>query len=54
MLQEKGRFDSSKRNYGGDNSRASIDKGVVIQESQPHNDRYKNDKAVRNTKSSRY
>ena len=38
MLQEKGRYDSSRRNYGGENSRAPIDKRMVVQESQSRND----------------
>ena len=46
MIQDHGRFDSSRRNYGGDNPRAPVERGVTIRESQPHNDRFREEKAA--------
>ena len=46
ILQDRGRYESSRRNYGGVNSRAPIDKGVTVREVQPCNDRFKEDKAA--------
>ena len=46
MIQDRGRFDSSRRNYGGENPRAIVEKGVTIQELQPRNDRFREEKAA--------
>ena len=46
MLQDRGRYNSSRRNYGGENSKAPVDKEVAFRETQPRNDRFKEDKTV--------
>ena len=48
MLQDGGRYESSRRNYGRDNSRIPVDNEVVVQEMQPCNDHLNEDKAVEN------
>ena len=30
MLQDRGRYEPSRRNFGGENSRAPVDKGVTV------------------------
>ena len=32
MLQDRGRYESSRRNYGGKNPRVPIDKGMTVKE----------------------
>ena len=32
MLQDRGRYESFRRNYGSDNSRVPVDNKVVVQE----------------------
>ena len=46
ILQDRGRYEPSKRNFGGENSRAPVDKGVTVQEVQPRNDRFREEKAT--------
>ena len=50
MLQNWEKYESSRRNYGSDNSRALVDNEVVVQEMQPHNDRLNEDKTTRKQK----
>ena len=47
MLKDGGRYESSRRNYGSDNSRAPVDNEVVVHEIQPYNDRLNKDKAAK-------
>ena len=35
MLQDKGRYEPPRRNFGGENSRAPVNKGVTVREVQP-------------------
>ena len=37
MLQDRGRYKSTRRNYKSENPKAPIDKGVTVRESQPRN-----------------
>ena len=46
MLQDRGRYEPSRRNYGSDNSRAPIDNEVVVHEMQLCSDRLNEDKAA--------
>ena len=46
MLQDRGRYELPRRNYSSENSRASIEKGVIIREPQPRYDRFREEKAT--------
>ena len=38
MLQDRGRYEPSRRNCGGENSKALVDKGMIVREVQPRYD----------------
>ena len=38
VLQNRGRYELPGRNFGGENSRAPVDKGVTVREVQPRYD----------------
>ena len=40
MMQDRGRYESARRNYGDDNPRAPVDNTVTVQEMQPRNKRF--------------
>ena len=46
MLQGRGRYKPSRRNYSSENSRASVEKGVTIREPQSRYDRFREEKAA--------
>ena len=46
IMQDRGRYESSRRSFGGDNSRASVENEVIVQEMQPRNERFQEDKAA--------
>ena len=46
ILQDRGRYDSSRKNYEDENSWALVDKEVAVRETKPRNDRFKEYKAV--------
>ena len=50
MMQDRGRYESSRRSFGGDNSRAPVDNEVTVQEMQLHNEHFQEDKATRKQK----
>ena len=50
MMQDQRRYESPRRNYGGDNSRTLVDEEVTIQDSQPRVDRFTKDKAAEKQK----
>ena len=44
MLQDRRRYEAPQRNFGGDNSRAQVERGVMSKEPQPQSDRYREEK----------
>ena len=46
ILQDRGRYGPPRRNFGGKNSRAPVDKGVTVQEVHPQYDRFREENAV--------
>ena len=46
MLQDRGRYEAPRRNYGGEVSRASVEKGVTNREPQMIYDKFREEKVV--------
>ena len=46
MLQDRGRYEPPRMDYGRENSKAPVDKRVIIREAQPRYDRFRKEKAA--------
>ena len=46
MSQDRGRYESSRRNFSSENSRALVDNEVTVREMQPCNEFFKKDKVA--------
>ena len=46
MMQDRWRYETPKRNYGGEASRAPVERGVTSQEPQMRYDKFKEEKAA--------
>ena len=46
ILQDRGRYEPPRRNYGGEASRVLVEKGVTSQEPQMRYDKFREDKAA--------